>query len=191
VSSWFVALPVAAGDWFSRLSPVPDGTRLLAAADLHLTVAFLGNVQEPCARTAFQALPPAAIGRFEILLGAVVAMGNARRPSALSALVLPAEDGEPSIADLLTAPRDTILEAANRPPESRDMKPHVTLARLRRKARPQERQRALAWAAGCNLSSIRISLDRIALYTGSREGDPRAYDILESRSLVGPSSVLS
>lgn len=190
MSSWFVALPVAAGAWFSRLPPAPDGTRLLAGPDLHLTVAFLGNVGEHCARDAFQALAPAAIERFEILLGAVVAMGNPRRPSALSALVHPAEAEGRSIAELLAAPRDTMLDAADRPPETRAMKPHVTLARLRRKAGPQDRRRALAWAADCDLAWTRIGLDQVALYTGSRDRSSRAYDIVESRPLV-PTANLS
>ena len=186
MGNWFVGLPVAAGAWFSRLPPTPNGTRLLAGPDLHLTVAFLGNVGEPRARAAFKALAPAAIERFEILLGAVVAMGNPRSPSALSALVYPAEAEGRLIAELLTAPRDTMLDAADLPPEQRAMKPHVTLARLQRKADAQHRQRALAWAADCDLASIRIGLDRIALYTGSGDRSVRAYDIVESRSFVPP-----
>jgi len=185
VSSWFVGLPVAAGDWFARLSPPPNGTRLLSAADLHLTVAFLGNVGERRARVAFQALAPAAIGRFEILLGAIVPMGNPRRPSALSALIDPTDSEGRSIAERLAPARDVILDAAGLPPETRAMKPHVTLARVRRTAVMQDRQRALAWASGRDLASVRIGLDRIALYTGSRDRSARAYDIAESRAL-GP-----
>jgi 2'-5' RNA ligase len=186
VSSWFVAFPVPTGEWFARLSPAPNGTRLLSATDLHLTVAFLGNVEERCARAAFQALEPAAIGRFEILLSAVVPMGNPRRPSALSALIDPRDSEGRSIADLLAPARDVILDAAGLPPETRAMKPHVTLARVRRNSVARDRQRALAWAAECSLASVRIGLDRISLYTGSRDRSSRAYDIAESRPLGPP-----
>lgn len=183
MSSWFVALPVVAGDWFSSLSPTPIGTRLLAAADLHLTVAFLGEVGEPRARAAYHGLPPAAIRHFAIRLGAVVPMGNPRRPSALSALVERADADGRSIAEVLAAPRDAILEAAALPTETRTMKPHVTLARLRRKASAEGEQRAFAWAEESDLASIRIGLDRIGLYTAALDRSARAYDIVESRDL--------
>ena len=188
MSNWFVALPVVDEGWFSRVSPTPTGTRLLAAADLHLTVAFLGDVRGPCARGAFQAVAPTAIPRFEVRLGRVVAMGNPRRPSALSAEVEGTDaEGRP-VAEILAAPRDAILEAAALPAETRTMRPHVTLARPRRKASRQERQHALEWAAELDLSSIRLEFDRIALYTGARDRTTRAYDIVESRGLIPFSS---
>jgi 2'-5' RNA ligase len=182
--NWFVAFPVSGVSWFSRLPPPPVGTRVLAAADLHLTVAFLGDVGEARARAAFHGLAPAAIQSFEILMGPVVPMGNPRRPSALSALVERAGTEGRSVAEILTAPRDAILEAAALPIENRAMKPHVTLARLRRRAGADERQRALTWAAACDLASTRIELDRIGLYTAARDRTERAYDIVESRDLA-------
>lgn len=184
MSSWFVALPVAAGDWFSRLSRPPAGTRLLAAADLHLTVAFLGDVAESRARAAFRDPPPLAIRHFEILLGAVVPMGNPRSPGALCALVERADTEGLSTAEVLAPPRDAILEAAALPAETRAMRPHVTLARLRRRAGAVEIHRAFAWSEECDLASIRIRLDQIGLYTAARDRTVRAYDIVESRDLL-------
>ncbi len=186
MSNWFVALPVPVGDWFSQLSPTPAGTRLLAAADLHLTVAFLGDVGEARARAAYHALPPAAVQPFEFRLGPVVPMGNSRRPGALSARVGQADVAAGSLAESLVAARNVILEAANLPIETRAMKLHVTLARLRRKAGSEERRRALAWATECDLASIRIRLDRIALYHAARDRTARAYDIVESLDLRPP-----
>ena len=182
--NWFVAFPVSSVSWFSRLPPPPVGTRVLAAADLHLTVAFLGDVGEARARDAFQGLAPAALESVEILLGHVIPMGNPRRPSALSALVERADTKGRSIAETLTAPRDAILEAAALPIENRAMKPHVTLARLRRRAGAEERQRALTWAGACDLASTRVELDRIGLYTAALDRTERAYDIVESRDLA-------
>jgi len=111
-------------------------------------------------------------------------MGNPRRPSALSALIERADTKDRSIAEILTAPRDAILEAAALPIETRAMKPHVTVARLRRRAGADERQRALIWAAACDLASTRIELDRVGLYTAARDRTERAYDIVESRDLA-------
>ena len=183
MSNWFVALPVDSGVWFPRLSPPPTGTHLLAAADLHLTVAFLGNIGEPRARAAFRSLSPSAISCCEVLLGVVAPMGNTRRPSALSALVESLDPGSRAIAETLEVSRDGILEAAELPLETREMKPHVTLARLRRRAEAEDRRRAVAWAETINLGSPRIRLDRIGLYTGARDRKTRAYDIVETRSL--------
>jgi 2'-5' RNA ligase len=183
MSSWFVALPVMAGDWFSRLSAPPAGTRLLAAEDLHLTVAFLGAVGEDRSRVAFDRLLQVAIQRFEISLGAVVPMGHPRRPSALSVLIEGSDGQGRSIAEALTAPRDAILEAAGLPTEKRTMKPHVTLARLRRRAGAEERQRAIDWAKRSDLTSTRIGLDRIGLYTAARDRRTRAYELVESMDL--------
>ncbi len=182
--SWFVALPVVAGDWFFRLPSPPAGVRLLSAVDLHLTVAFLGDVGERRASAAFQALSPSAIRRFEIRLGAVVPMGSLRRPSALSALAEPIGPEAESIVTELAAARDAMLEAAGLPSETRAMKPHVTLARLRRRAGRAERERAMAWAAATDLARPRISLDRIGLYTTARDRAARAYDILERRECL-------
>ena len=89
-----------------------------------------------------------------------------------------------SIAEMLTPPRDAILEAAALPLENRAMKPHVTLARLRRRAGAEERQRALTWAGACDLASTRVELDRIGLYTAALDRTERAYDIVESRDLA-------
>lgn len=183
MSSWFVALPVVAEDWFARLSPAPAGTRLVAIVDLHLTVAFLGAVGESRARAAFHVLPSQTLRCIEIRLGPVVPMGNPRLPSALSALVKRADREGRSVGEVLTAPRDAMLEAAALPRETRTMKPHVTLARLRRKAGAEERRRAIAWAEENDLASIRIGLDRIALYTAARDRSTHAYDIVERREL--------
>jgi 2'-5' RNA ligase len=77
-----------------------------------------------------------------------------------------------------------MLEAAVLPRETRMMKPHVTLARLRRKAGAEERQRAIEWAEENDLASIRIELEQICLYTAARDRSTRAYDIVERRDLT-------
>jgi 2'-5' RNA ligase len=183
MSSWFVAFPVVAGDWFARLSPVPAGTRFVAAADLHLTLAFLGAVGESRARTAFNGLSATAIRCVEIRLGAVVPMGSPGRANALCAKVEPADTESRTIAEALTASRDSIFEAAALPRETRTMRPHVTLARIRRKADVEQRRRAIAWAEKNDLTSIRIRLDRIGLYAAARDRSTHAYDVVESRDL--------
>lgn len=180
MSNWFIAFPIPARYGYPDLPPPPAGTRLVAAADLHLTIAFLGGIEEPRARAAFAESSRAATPPVAIVLGAVVPMGNPRRPSALAARVEAAGPERRSFSHRLAASRDAILAAAKLPREERAMKPHVTLARLRRRATSEERRRALAWATKCDLTSVRFELDRVALYTTARDPRTRVYDIIET-----------
>lgn len=153
----------------------------MRAVDLHMTVAFLGRVGERRAREAFESLSPESVERLGIRLGAVMPMGNPRRPSALSALVSGQTSRGGSVEDTMLALRDPLLDAAGAPPDARPARPHVTIARIRRKAGARERQQALEWAEAIDLSPIQLSLDSIALYTGSASGSERAYDLVQRR----------
>ena len=110
--SWFVALPVSPGTWYAALPPPPAGARPLAADDLHLTVAFLGRVSPASARSAFETLADCALAPFQARLGPVVAMGPARRPSALSARAEGVDDRGRRLAEVLVGPRDASLAIA-------------------------------------------------------------------------------
>ncbi len=192
LSNWFLGFPVSAGLWFDALSPPPDGTRLLAPADLHVTLAFLGPVEASRARTAFESIPRDAICAFEIGLGPIVPMGHPKRFSALAARVEILSTDASALLETLAGLRDRLLDTTGLRRDRRAMMPHVTLARVGRRASREERDRALGWAASEKLVSTRLPLDRIALYTTHRSRSagtrgssrtPRAYDIVESRDL--------
>lgn len=202
MASWFVGLPVDPGDWLDALPPPPEGTRLLDASDLHLTLAFFGQIGEERARAAFERAAPDAIGARRIRLGALRPMGSRRRPSAYAARVHAADeltrdvegeaedlgeaDGpdDDALASVWEPIRNALLSAASLPPEERAFRPHVTLARPRRRATPEERRRGLAWAEAVALGSPRIPLDRVALYTAAHASEaPRRYRIVLSRPL--------
>lgn len=192
MANWFIGFPVSAEGWFERLSPPPDGVRLLVPADLHMTLAFLGPVEAPRAHRAFESLPCGTIGAFEIELGSIVPMGPPRRFSALSAQVGILSADAPALLSTLSSLRDGLLEVAGLAPDRRAMRLHVTLARLGKRASREERNRALAWAASEKLGTPRLRIDRVALFTAHRSGSaqasvrpptPRAYDIIESHEL--------
>jgi RNA 2',3'-cyclic 3'-phosphodiesterase len=183
-ANWFVALPVPAEPWFERAfertSGPPPGVRLFHPDDLHLTVAFLGSVGEEAARRAFTEARDFPLTALEVELGAVVPMGNPRRPSALSARLT---HGEREVARAITSVRDAVCDAAGAPREHRPALPHLTLARPRRTATYAERVAALRWAAALELGAPRVQLSEVALYTWSEQRSERLFALVERVSL--------
>lgn len=180
--NWFVALPVAPGPWLARLGALPAGVRAFHPDDLHLTVAFLGAVDETRAHAAFARALPLPLAPCDATLGDVVPLGNPRKPSALSARVVA---GEAEIARAMTAVRDAICDAAGAPREQRPALPHLTLARIGRTASRSERAEALRWAASLALGEPRVEITRVALYTWSAERSTRQFRSVASEPLGG------
>ena len=179
--NWFVALPVSPGDWFARVSNPPPGVRLFHPDDLHLTVAFLGGVEEAAARAAFAEARAIPLPAQAVRLGDVVPMGNPRRPSALSARL---HAGNEAVARAITSVRDAVCDAAGAPREQRPALPHLTVARPRRTATYDERREAVGWAASLDLGAPDVVLDAIALYTWSSERRERLFTIVDRASLA-------
>ncbi len=178
--NWFIALPVAAGPWLEALSPAPPEVRLFAASDLHATVAFLGGVQERAARRAFALAPSWPTGPLGVRLGGVRGLGARRKPSALSALL---EANAERVADGIAAVRAPMLAAAGARPDDRPPLPHVTLARIGRRADARQRRAALDWAEALDLGSPRVRLDRLALYTWAPDRRERLFEIVAEHTL--------
>jgi 2'-5' RNA ligase len=179
VTNWFIGLPFEAGAWLDALPPHPAGVRRLAEADLHLTVAFLGDVPEDAARAAWAATTWAD-GPIDVTLTRVVTMGPPRRWSALSALLV---RGRESVEASITASRPAAYTAAGARPDDRTAKAHLTIARPKRSATNDERSAALAWAEGLALPRDVFVLDRIALYTWAEDRASSLYRIVEEAEL--------
>src|SRR5690606_5890482 len=113
-------------------------------------------------------------------LGSVTPMGSAQRYTALSALL---DQGRPEATACLAVARDTLTEAALCRRERRAPKPHVTLARPRRKASARDREAGLTWAKQLDLSGVHATLDRVALYTWSEGRRERLFQIVAERRL--------
>ncbi|MDH4017917.1 MAG: 2'-5' RNA ligase family protein [Actinomycetota bacterium] len=180
--NWFVGLPVAAGAWYEALPPPPAEVRLFAATDLHATVAFLGAVEESAARRAFALAVTWPTGPLDVRLAGLRALGNRRKPSALSVML---GEGAEAVAEGIAALRDDMLATAGARPDSRPPLPHVTLARIGRRADARERKAALAWAEAIDLGAPAVRLDRIALYTWSADRRARLFDLVAERPLEG------
>jgi 2'-5' RNA ligase len=180
--NWFVGLPVPARAWFEALPPPPSQVRVFAATDLHVTVAFLGGVDEGAAHRAFVLATRWPTGPIDVRLGRLRALGNRRRPSALSATFA---EGAELVASGISAVRDPMLAAAGARPDRRPPLPHVTLARIARGASASERRAALAWAEALELRAPRLLLDRIALYTWAADRRERLFDVVAETPLEG------
>jgi len=181
--NWFFAFPVP-GSFIEVLPEPPTGFRRFHPDDVHLTLAFLGRCGEQAAARALAALdgllPILRQPPIPISLGPVTPMGSPRSYTALSALL---DRGGPQATACLAVARDTLTEAALGRRERRAPKPHVTLARPRRKANAREREAGLDWAKQLDLSDVHATLDRVALYTWSEGRRERLFRIVAERPL--------
>jgi 2'-5' RNA ligase len=154
------------------------------AEGIHLTLKFLGNVDEAEIPALTKALSEAVrgIAPFSLQLGDPGAFPNAHAPR----VVWVGVGGE--IGPLLTLHNniDRVLAPLGFPPEKRDFSPHLTLGRVREETLPGERRRlgenvaALKTGAKPSFKAESLSLMRSKL---SREG--AVYIRLASFALSG------
>ena len=107
-------------------------------------------------------------------------MGSPRRFSALAAEL---GEGHREACDFIDALRAPMLAAAGSRPDTRPPRPHVTVARLRRRASPGERRGAVAWASGLTLPSSSIELAELALFTWAEDRHEVLFRVVESQRL--------
>lgn len=164
-----------------RLPSAPARVRVFAASDLHVTLGFLGQVQESDARRAWDLVEgfeglQAVHGTFS----RVIPLGNPRKPSALSAMV---EAGREPLGEMIAAARGPVLAAAGAPEDLRPPLPHMTVARIQRRANAAERRQALRWAETIDLHGASFAATSVALFTWSEDRETRLFRIVEQREL--------
>lgn len=128
----FVAIPLS-DDVRTRLHLLCGGVRdarWIKPENFHLTLRFIGEVAEPDAADAADALDQVSVPDFELILDGVGHFESRNRVRTLWASVDPA----PGLI-LLQERIETALRRAGCAPETRRFKPHITLGRLNR-ARP-------------------------------------------------------
>jgi 2'-5' RNA ligase len=134
-----------------RLHPAPPPrVRVFATSDLHVTLGFLGSVQESDARRAWD-----RIGEF------------------------PSFRTVTGLAGMITEARQTLLSAAGAPEDNRPPLPHMTLARIQRRAKAAERRQALRWADTIDLRDVTFTAPSVALYTWADDRQERLFQIVE------------
>jgi 2'-5' RNA ligase len=181
VANWFVGLSVPAGDWFAPLvADAPSTVRVFHPDDLHMTVAFLGHCGEDAARLAWALARDCRAPAFEVRLAALKPMGNARRPSALSAVI---SDGHATAVELIRSLRDDMIATVDGRPDSREPLPHITVARPSRKVTAAEREAAVLWATQKPAIDTTLKIDTLALYTWSEDRRTRLFRVVASHTL--------
>ena len=103
-----------------------QGARWVAPENLHLTLRFIGEVDNAQAYEIYHALDRVEATPFELRLGDAGAFGSASRARTLWAGVA----SSPSLA-VLKSRVDSALAGIGLGPDERRFSPHITLARLR------------------------------------------------------------
>jgi 2'-5' RNA ligase len=138
---------------------------------------FLGSVQESEARTAWDRVGDfASFRRVTGSFTAVEPLGHPRKPSALAAMV---DAGRKALSEMITEARGPLLSAAGAPEDSRPPLPHMTVARIQRRAKPAERREALRWARSIDLRGVSFTAPSVALYTWADDRQERLFQIVE------------
>ena len=143
------------------------GARWMERDNYHLTLRFVGDIEENLARDLAEALDGVAVPSFVIRLKGLGAFGGAK-PHAIYANA----ELTPELKRLQSA-HERVCQQVGLMGESRKFTPHVTLARLRR-ADAGDVQR---YVAAHNLYESRpFQVDRFVLYSArpSRGGGPYA-----------------
>lgn len=120
-----IEVPDDVGDALSCYRGGLTGARWIDAENYHVTLRFLGDVDEETAHDAALMLGKVRRPPFEVSIEALDAFGG-ERPRSLIARVAPS----PAIV-ALQAEHESLIRRSGLPAEKRKFTPHVTLARLR------------------------------------------------------------
>lgn len=175
----FVAVPLEA-DVRMRLAMLAGGipgARWVPAENMHLTLRFIGDVEEARLEELDLALGWVEAPSFEISLEGVGQFATGRKPRAVWV-------GVPRSEALLhlQAKVDSALVRVGVGPEERKFKPHVTLARL--KDAPSQRVGRFLETHGLFRAGP-VRVDRFVLYESHTGRDGPVYHPLRAYPLVG------
>ncbi|MFZ1866241.1 MAG: hypothetical protein WAU39_18615 [Polyangiales bacterium] len=177
--NWFIGFSMQVEGF--RIPPAPARVRVFAPSDLHVTLGFLGRVQEAEAAKAWALID--TYPSFRSVTGSfagVVPLGNPRKPSALSAMI---DEGRDAFSEMIAQAREPMLAAAGAPEDTRPPLPHMTVARIQRRASSVERRQALRWAEGIHAEGASFTSRSVALYTWSDDRQERLFQIVAQHDL--------
>ena len=123
-----IEVPSEVGDWLSLVRGGLPGARWIEPESYHITLSFIGDIDDAAARDIAEALAGLRRRAFGVEIEGFGTFGGAR-PKSLHARVVPA----PALLEL-QATQERLLRRLGAPLEARHYTPHVTLARLRSKA---------------------------------------------------------
>jgi RNA 2',3'-cyclic 3'-phosphodiesterase len=118
-------IPSVIGQTLALLRGGLPGARWIDPENYHLTLRFIGDVDDSLAHEIASLLDQVNRRAFELAFDGLTSFGG-RRPRAVVATVAPV----PPLAEL-QAELERLMQRVGLPPEGRKFTPHVTLARLR------------------------------------------------------------
>ena len=147
-------------DLRERIAMISDGierARFVPPENLHITLRFIGEVDEPTLQDIADAADDL---RVEPVAVTLIGAGHFESRSRVSAVWLGVEPSAPLIA--LRARIEAALVRAGLPPERRKFRPHVTVARMN-KGRPDEIHHWLA--ANTMFRAVPFTAHRFVLFS--------------------------
>ena len=118
-------IPTDVAGTLSQLRGGIPGARWIDPEFYHVTLRFIGDVDHVVARDVAAALDEVDRFGFDLTLDGVDQFGN-HKPRAIFAAV----KSNPALVEL-QAEQERLMQRVGLPPEGRNYRPHVTLARLR------------------------------------------------------------
>jgi len=171
-----LSVPDDVAETLKRRQTGLPGAKWRTADQLHVTLAFYGEVNERAADDLAAELSRAGGGPFDITLSGVGAFGDGHRSHAIWAGVEPNER-----LNVLAGRCKAAAGRAAIAVERRDYRPHLTLAYLKPQTSPD---RVGAWITGHNLlKSPPIRIDRFGLYSSVLSAHGSDY-VLEREYLL-------
>ncbi|MTH98200.1 RNA 2',3'-cyclic phosphodiesterase [Roseibium sp. RKSG952] len=119
-------IPSQTGLMLSMLRGGLRGARWIDPENFHITLRFIGDIDDRTADEIADALDRVRRRTVEIRINGLGSFGNGKQPHAVWARVEPT----PQLAEL-QAEQERIIQRLNLPPERRKYTPHVTIARCR------------------------------------------------------------
>ena len=172
-----IAIPPEIGQGLLSRQHGVEGARWRPQEAFHITLRFIGEVQEPVAAELDEALGEISAPPFALELAGVGHFGEGADIHAVWAGV---EDSAP--LRRLQKANERAARAARLKPETRLYTPHVTLAYLKKPAVPE----VGAWIQTHNLlHSPPFSVDRFGLYSSWRTSEGSAYRLEREYPLLG------
>lgn len=150
------------------LSGRPDGVKPVRPEQMHLTLHFLGNVEDGPAAALLAALAAIHQPAFTIDLAKGGCFPSPRRPNVLWIGVEPSRP-----LDALHAAVARVLADGGLAVESRPFVPHITLARVSRRLPTGWVEAFLATAAGFSISAVTVT--SFTLYASERTNNSAVH----------------
>lgn len=170
-----IALPESLKSRIALMQGGIPGARWVDRDNLHLTLAFIGEVDDETAERAAEALETVRAEPFPLTLQGCGLFSKGKHPESLWLGIEPSEELMHLQKSLCRA-----LEMARAPLEARKFTPHVTLARLKR---ADEGQLAEFIAAHSLFTAPAFEVNGFFLYESLETKNGRVYETVSSFTL--------